>query len=137
MNAAVTSPRQTFRKSERLCSRKILETLASKGRNIYNTPFRLIWLISPLTEEVPAQIAFAVPKRNLKKAVDRNRMKRLMRESYRKNKSDFYAFISDQKITIALLLIYTGKEVTGYTETESKTKSILTQLVQDITKFTR
>jgi len=137
MNAAVTSPRQTFRKSERLCSRKILETLASKGRNIYNNPFRLIWLISPLPQEVPAQIAFAVPKRNLKKAVDRNRMKRLMRESYRKNKSDFYAFIADQGISVALLFVYTGKEVTGHTETESKTKSILTQLAQDIKKFTR
>ena len=134
---ASASPRQTFRKSERLCSRKILEALAAKGRNIHLAPFRLIWLITPLTKEVAAQIAFSVPKRNIKSAVVRNRMKRLMREAYRKNKSAFYSLISDQDVRVALLLIFTGKEVVDYGETETKTQSILNQLVQDIKKITR
>ena len=136
MNVSVTSTRQTFRKSERLCSRKILETLTAKGRNIHAPPFRLTWLVSPLTKEVPAQIAFAVPKRNLKRAVDRNRMKRLMREAFRKNKSGIYAFITDRGISVALLLVYTGKETIAYSDTESKTQLIFTQLAQDLKKFT-
>jgi ribonuclease P protein component len=136
MNVSVTPARQTFRKSERLCSRKILETLITKGRNIHATPFRLTWLVTPLTKEVPAQIAFAVPKRNLKNAVDRNRMKRLMRESFRKNKSGIYAFISDRGISVAMLLVFTGKETIGYPDTETKTKIIFTQLAQELKKFT-
>src|SRR6188472_1874814 len=116
MNDSVTSSRQTFRKSERLCSRKILETLAAKGRSIHLSPFRLVWLISTLTKDVPAQIAFAVPKRLFKKAVDRNRIKRLMRESYRKNKSQLYSLISDRGVNVALLLVFTGKEMVDYQE---------------------
>src|SRR4051812_34653774 len=137
MNVSVTSPRQTFRKSERLCSRKILETLAAKGRNISVAPFRLIWIRAALTQNVPAQIAFAVPKRNIKSAVGRNRIKRLMRESYRKNKSTLYSLISDSDTTVALLLIFTGKEIVSHSETEIKTKTIFTQLVDDIKKSTR
>jgi ribonuclease P protein component len=137
MDSSVTSTRQTFRKSERLCSRKILETLASKGRSIHVVPFRLVWLITPLPQNVPAQIAFAVPKRNIKSAVERNTIKRRMRESYRKNKSTLNSLISDTESRIALLLIFTGKQPITYNETEIKTKTILTQLAQDIKKYTR
>ncbi len=137
MNGSVTTPRQTFRKSERLCSRKILETLATKGRSIHNPPFRMVWLFSPLTKDVPAQIAFSVPKRNIKTAVDRNRIKRLMRESYRKNKSAFFTFINEQEQKVALLFIFTGKMAVSHSETELKTKSILSQLAQDIKKSSR
>ena len=134
---SVITPRQTFRKSERLCSRKILESLASKGRNIHIPPFRIVWLFSELTKEVPAQIAFAVPKRNIKNAVERNRIKRLMRESYRKNKSTLFSLIVEQEKRVALLYIFTGKEAVSHDETELKTKSILLQLAQDLKKSSR
>jgi ribonuclease P protein component len=131
---AVTTTRQTFRKSERLSSRKILETLVTKGRSIHVPPFRMVWLFSTLPETVPAQIAFAVPKRNFKTAVLRNRIRRLMRESYRKNKTQLYPLIVEQGKNVALLFIFTGKEVVSYAETEIKTKSILSQLANEIKK---
>ena len=87
---AVSPRRHTFRKSERLNGRKAIEQLVASGKNIIISPFKLMWIPILLPTDSPAQIAFSVPKRNFKKAVDRNRMKRLMRESYRKNKSDIY-----------------------------------------------
>jgi ribonuclease P protein component len=126
--------RQTFRKKERLCSRKLIQDLALKGKNIHVSPIRLVWLKTKLNEEIPAQAAFSVPKRNFKHSIDRNRIKRRMREGYRKNKSELYALISQYNIQCALLFVFTGKETVTFTETENKTKIILKRLAEDIQK---
>lgn len=135
MSTAVTN-RQTFRKNERLCSQKILDELVKKGKYIHSNPFRLTWLTTTLPENVWAQIAFAVPARNFKNASDRNRIKRRMREAYRKNKSALYTLISKTDLKLALLFVYTGKDDVTYSETETKTKQILSTLAENIKKFT-
>ena len=132
--SAVSHDRQTFRKSERLSSRKLIRDLALKGRNIHSNPLRLIWLKAVLSEKVPAQAAFTVPKKNIKDAVDRNRIKRRMREAYRKNKSSFYSLISKNDLQYAFLFVFTGKEEITFKETEAKTKLILTRFAEDIQK---
>ncbi len=131
MHAALPS-RHTFRKTERLNSRKAIETLISSGKNINSAPFKLIWLPIVLATDFPAQIAFSVPKRHFKKAVDRNRMKRLMRESYRRNKSDIYTLLEERKIQCAFLLHYTGKSILTFTEADEKIKLILHRFAKDI-----
>ena len=130
----VSLQRQTFRKNERLCSRKIIQDLALKGKNIHINPIRLLWIPSILNVSIPAQAAFTVPKRNFKDAVDRNRIKRRMREAYRKNKSSLYSLISNNKNQYALLFIFTGKESITYFETEEKIKLILHRFAEDIQK---
>ena len=137
MSPSAALQRQTFRKSERLCSRKIIENLVTKGRNISIKPFRLIWLSTELTQDVYAQVAFTVPKRNFKSAVKRNLLKRLMREAYRKNKSKLNALISKSELRLALLFVFTGNELISYQETEQKTISILKILEEDIKKHIR
>jgi len=131
---SVSTQRQTFRKNERLCSRAILQKLALKGKNIHVHPLRMMWIPSVLPVKVPLQAAFSVPKRNFKSAVDRNRIKRRMREAYRKNKSLLYALIPNSENQYALLFVFTGKEMISYFDTEEKTKIILHRFAEDIQK---
>jgi ribonuclease P protein component len=109
----------TFKKSERLTSRKLIEKLVEEGNSFSQYPFRLSWMNANLNE-VPVQVLMVVSKRNFKRAVDRNRIKRLMREVYRKNKSNFHKALTNKNMKCALMLMYTGKMVPDYAEVEKK-----------------
>jgi ribonuclease P protein component len=122
--------RETFSKPERLCSRKIFGTLVEKGSKINAFPFRLVFTEVILPEAVPVQAAFTVPKRNFKKAVHRNRVKRLMREVYRKNKALHFPFILQSGKQFALLFIYNGNQLPDYSVTEEKLKVLLHRFVE-------
>lgn len=137
MLSSVSLHRQTFRKSERLCSRKVIENLVSKGKNIYVHPLRLMWLTIPKNENAQTQVAFSVPKRIFKDANERNRIKRHLREAYRKNKSYLIAFLSKYELNLVLLFVYTGKEIAPYAETEKTIISIIKLLAEDIQKINR
>ena len=100
--------RQTFRKSERLKSRKLIEELFDSGKWINNDPIRVVYKFTDLNSSIPAQVGVSVPKSNMKRAVDRNRFKRRMRETYRKNKTELYDFLSVQEKQCALMFIYKG-----------------------------
>jgi ribonuclease P protein component len=78
----------------------------------------------------PAQVAFAVSKKNFKHAADRNRVKRLLREAYRLNKAGFYQQLSKHNLSLAVLFIYTAKNITTFNEAESKMKVALNRLIQ-------
>lgn len=80
----------------------------------------------------PAQFAFVASKRIFPNAVDRNRVKRLMRESIRLQKPDFYASISDLDKTLILLLNYQAKEIKTYAEIHQAIESLLAKLQEKI-----
>ena len=122
--------RQTFRKSERLTSRNTFELLMKKGRQVNESPFRIIWLIEKLNSPHPAQAAFAVPKKNFKSAVHRNKIKRMMREVYRKNKAGFYPLLESQGKQAALLLVYSGKTMPQFEDVEQKLTLILQRFAE-------
>jgi ribonuclease P protein component len=100
---------QTFGKDEKLCSQKAITDLFSKGKQIFKHPVKLLWLPVEPGSEGRNKVIISVSKRNFKRAVDRNKIKRLLRECYRKNKQATEAIYKDQKLLIGL--IYIGKEI--------------------------
>jgi ribonuclease P protein component len=115
----------TFRKHEHLCGQLRIQEVFRTGKAVGEAPFRLVGLRMELPTNAPAQVAFSVPRKHLRKAVDRNRMKRLMREAYRLNKPRTHARLQERPGQVAWLLIYQGRQVITWEEVERKISRIL------------
>lgn len=123
----------TLGKEERLKSRKLIEKLYQEGNSVKAFPLRMIFLQTQHTSNYPAQAGVSVPKRNFKLAVDRNRIKRLLRETYRLQKHIVYDSIDQPYI---FMISYIGKEEWKYEELFSKMEKLLTLFVNE-TKNTK
>lgn len=100
----------SFKRGERLKSRKIINQLFSKGESFGQYPLRLVWtVVQPPLSDSPVQFAVSVPKRKFPKAVDRNRIKRQVREAYRLHKHQLYESLPLEEEQLALMVIYVGK----------------------------
>jgi ribonuclease P protein component len=109
--------RHTFPKSERLCGRLRMKEVATTGKSVNEAPIRLVGKRMELPTLAPAQVAFAVPSRNMKRAVDRNRMKRLMREAYRLHKQSHLETLTAREHQCAWLFIFQGRAPITFSET--------------------
>ena len=127
----MTSAEPTFRfpKEERLMSKKLIEELFERGSSFSLHPFRVLYLPNPERAASYHQVLISVPRRNFKKAVQRNLIKRRIRESYRLTKS---ALRMNSKATIPYLLayVYISKKVLSSDEISDKLKSSLDRLIQ-------
>lgn len=121
--------RETFDKSERLCSRKIIGELFENGNIFYNSLFKVVWDKEHNTSPGPAQVTFSVSKRGFRLAVTRNLIKRRMREAYRKNKRTLYEHLISQNIQIALVVILRGNSVPDYAIIEKAIKEMINKLI--------
>jgi len=115
--------RQTFNKRERLKSKKLIQQLFAEGKSLTVYPLKLIYLASDHESPYKIQTGVSVSKRNFKKAVQRNRIKRLMREAYRKNK-DLVDGSENTKKHI-FMFIYQGNKELEYRVIEEKMKELL------------
>ena len=93
----------TFKKNEKLISKKQIDLLFSAGISKFCYPVKFLFSVENESEKKVIQVLFSVPKKNIKNAVDRNKIKRQMREVYRKNKSLLNSL--DKKINIAFIYI--------------------------------
>jgi len=94
-------------------------------------PFSIQWREEP-TLDVPCQLMVVAPKRRFHNAVDRNRVKRLVRESYRHLKPQLYATLQQHDIRLTLSMVYVCNEILSYDKIYQKTEKALAMLVKDI-----
>src|SRR5690606_25179929 len=113
---------QSFKKIEKLKSQKLIEKLFSEGKSIAVYPLRLVYLKTSFEDPVKLKVGVSLSIRNYKNAVDRNRMKRLMREAYRLNKSKYLNTITDQ---YAFMILYIGKSETDFNTISKKMNTLM------------
>ena len=124
-----TKQRYTFKKEEKLKNRKTIEQLFRDGKSFSVFPFRVLWKLTG-TSVSPLQTGFAVSSKHFKKAVDRNRIKRLMREAYRLQKNELQNQLKQQQKQLAVFIIYVGNELPEYDLVFDKTTNVLSRLIK-------
>lgn len=129
---AALKDKSTFGSSEKLKSRKLIDQLFNEGKSVSQNGFTLVYLFVPLATQYPAQAAFSVPKRNYKHATDRNRIKRLMREVWRKNKRPLYEQLTQQQKQLAIMWVCKSKEFPDYSIAEKTILHLLEKLKSKI-----
>ncbi|GDX52852.1 hypothetical protein LBMAG27_18990 [Bacteroidota bacterium] len=102
---------QSFSKAERLNSKKLMDELFNKGSSFVLYPFRVYWMKHEQPVPSKVQVLISVPKKNFPLAVDRNRIKRLMREAYRKNKFLIIDSMNGNEKNLAVAFLFTGKNL--------------------------
>ncbi|MFS4469025.1 ribonuclease P protein component [Maribacter sp. 2210JD10-5] len=112
----------SYPKREKLKSKKAIQALFSEGKSVSVFPLKLIYLKTQLPENVSVQCGVAVPKKNFKNAVKRNRIKRLMREAYRLNKALVF---NNTEAKFAFLILYLGKDMPSFQGLAPKMKLLL------------
>lgn len=119
---------ETFGKEYKLCSQKIIKELFDSGLKAHSFPFSIQYAFREIPSNAPFQVTISVPKRNFKRAHDRNRIKRLIRECIRKNKLILEEPLIQRQQQLALFLIYKHNLELDYATLLRKTEKIFLTL---------
>ena len=123
-----TSQRYFLKKDDRLKSRNAIDIMFDKGKGFSNFPFRVLWLT--VENEIGLKVGFSASTKKFKKATDRNKIKRLMREAYRLQKNDLAFHLSSTNKALHLFFIYTGKDLPTYDLIFEKTGTVLKRIIK-------
>lgn len=125
--------RYSFKRNEHLKSRKRISQLFTSGKSAKAFPVRAQFGISTNTEnEVSIQAGFVVPKKKLRKAVDRNRVKRQIIEAFRLQREELMEKLQKHSIKMDVMFIYLGDKIPVYSKVEKNMKKILDKLIVEI-----
>ena len=124
--------RFTFRKSERLCGGKAIEDLYKSNSSKLIFPYKVFWRISSHDEASNCRILISVPKRFFRKAVERNLIKRRIREAYRLSKPEWLVFLVEQNIKLDLAIIYIDKKALPFASIQKSIGKMITYLREEI-----
>ena len=123
--------KNTFKKRERLNSRKTIEKLFAEGNTFTVHPYRVFWLTND-NQDTYLKFAISIPKKKFKKAVDRNLLKRRTREAYRTQKHDLLETLHMHNKKISFFLVYLDNAIVPYSIIEEQINKILEKLKNSV-----
>ena len=119
--------KHSFSKQERVCNRNDFQKLFSEGKSFYSYPFRCIYLWNETTY-FSARIAVLVSKKKFKRAVDRNKIKRLIRESYRLKKEILYQKYAEIPKNLDIIIIYSETKILPFSFVQKKVIELINKV---------
>ena len=119
----------TFNRKEKLKSKKLIEQLFAEGKAVTVFPLRLIYIKATFQDDVLVKAGVSVSKRSFKRAIDRNRIKRLLREAYRLNKPSYFNNITT---SYAFMILYIGKEQPTFSQVDTHMKRLFNAFLNKI-----
>lgn len=122
-------PTHIFPKSQRLKSQKKLQQVFAEGKSVRAKDLRLVYL-EEKKEATDIKCGVGLTTRNFKHAVDRNRIKRLLREAYRLQQHDFKSYAEAHSVNLSLFLLYTGREMPRYQDIYENVGVVLQKLLK-------
>jgi ribonuclease P protein component len=117
-----------FRKEERLCGRKEIDRLFAEGKAINVYPLRVMFTFRSELPDIPAKTLFVVARRNFRKAHDRNRLRRRMREAFRLHKAGLYTSLKEKDRRLTMAVMYTSREESDFAAIEKAIVRLLEKL---------
>ncbi len=121
-------PENSFHRTEKLKSRKSIGVLFESGHSVSSFPLKALWLERNAENDIPVRAGFTVSKRNFKRAVDRNLLKRRMREAYRLHKSHLISLCISRGVNLDIMFIY----ISGSKETYQTIENALIRIIERI-----
>ena len=121
-----------FPKKQKLCGEKVIERLFANGKSISEKPFRAIWNFEKNNDQVCVKSLIVVSKKRLKLAVDRNVVKRRIKEAYRLQKKKLECFLESTNQQLNLAIIYQEEEILDYKTLEEKINLLLSRLIKEL-----
>ena len=118
-------------KYERICKENDIKALFDKGKGVSVYPYRVVYLFRhDESRPVTCRLLVSVSKKRFHHAVNRNRVKRLMREAWRKNKASLYEICERDNISIDVVLVYTATVIHSYEEMVAKTRKAVQEIIK-------
>ncbi|HCO83381.1 MAG TPA: ribonuclease P protein component [Arenibacter sp.] len=124
----------SFPKKEKLKSKKLIEQLFAEGIGVTNYPIKLVYLKTRFEDDSKCKVGVTASKRNFKSAVKRNRIKRLMRESYRLNK---HLIFNNIEGNFAFMFLYLGKEMPSQSKITDAMIPLMRKFIDEIAKASK
>ena len=121
-----------FPKNQRLCNNTDIDILFDEGTSISLNSFRIVWSYNEKKDDVLMKSIIIVPKKRIKLAVQRNTIKRYIRQSYRTRKVKLEEHLKNQAIQINLAIIYNSHKVLCFKEIDVKINCLLNRLINTL-----
>ncbi len=122
----------SYNKFEKLKSRKQIELLFAKGKSISAFPVKVFYLPVEHTPMHPVQVGVGVSARNFKKAVDRNTIKRRMREAYRLHKLPLHEHLVAQQKSVAVFILWIDKQMPTTAALQDLMPAVIEKLIKQL-----